>query len=339
MAGEKNFPDGAISLPIEFEGIVAVSLPMHAVIQRAVDAAATDIPVLITGETGTGKDLLALGIHKRSQRKDFPYIPVNAGAMTPELIASEFFGHEKGAYTGAAGIHKGVFEQAHKGTIFLDEITTMDEKSQVSLLRGLETKTFRRVGGEKDIRVDVRVIAATNENLEKAVAQGKFRRDLFYRLDVFRINVPALRDRPGGTTLLTGYFVSQFNTLYQKDVKRVSPESYRCLRHYSWPGNVRELKNVIQRAILIAPGEELTADLIPARIREAAGMSKDSDSQMFPIRLGMNLAAVEKECIRMTLASTGGNKKKAAAILGISRRALYNKINRYRLSQMKPPPE
>ncbi|OGQ78886.1 MAG: hypothetical protein A3F90_09310 [Deltaproteobacteria bacterium RIFCSPLOWO2_12_FULL_60_19] len=151
MAGEKNFPDGAISLPIEFEGIVAVSLPMHAVIQRAVDAAATDIPVLITGETGTGKDLLALGIHKRSQRKDFPYIPVNAGAMTPELIASEFFGHEKGAYTGAAGIHKGVFEQAHKGTIFLDEITTMDEKSQVSLLRGLETKTFRRVGGEKRI--------------------------------------------------------------------------------------------------------------------------------------------------------------------------------------------
>ena len=183
------------------------------------------------------------------------------------------------------------------------------------------------------------MIAATNENLEKAVAQGKFRRDLFYRLDVFRINVPALRDRPGGTTLLTGYFVSQFNTLYQKDVKRVSPESYRCLRHYSWPGNVRELKNVIQRAILIAPGEELTADLIPARIREAAGMSKDSDSQMFPIRLGMNLAAVEKEFIRMTLASTGGNKKEAAAILGISRRALYNKINRYRLSQMKPPPE
>lgn len=326
--GEESLLHSPVFVPIEFEGILAISLPMRAVMEQIMEAASTDIPVLITGETGTGKDLVAAAIHKKSKRKDRPYIPVNTGAMAPELIASELFGHEKGAYTGASETRHGFLERADGGTVFLDEISTMDEKAQVSLLRVLEEKTFHRVGAEKDIQIDVRVIAATNQNLEEAIKQKRFREDLYYRLDVFRISLPPLRSRPGAVTLLTDHFVSYFDTMYKKKVRAVSPETYRCLRRYPWPGNVRELKNVIQRAVLLAKGEELTPELIPTRIREAAGLSTIADSPTFPIRVGMTLQAVEKEFIAMTLASTGGNKKEAAGILGISRRALYNKLKR-----------
>ena len=318
-----------VRIPSEFEGMLAISLPMREVFQRIMEAASTEVPVLITGETGTGKDLVAAAIHKRSKRKDEPYIPVNTGAIAPELIASELFGHEKGAYTGASETRQGLFERADHGTIFLDEISTMSEKAQVSLLRVLETKTLCRVGGTKDIAVDARVITATNENIEEAVKEKHFREDLYYRLDVFRIHLPPLRDRPGAVTFFTDHYVSLFNAAYNKRVRVVSRETYRCLRRYPWPGNVRELRNVIQRAVLMAVGEELTPDLIPERIREAAKL--DAGQGTFPIRLGMTLAAAEKELIKMTLASTGGNKKTAASILGISRRALYNKLNRFGL--------
>ena len=322
-----SYPE--VRIPIEFEGMLAISLPMREVFQRIMEAASTEVPVLITGETGTGKDLVAAAIHKRSKRKDEPYIPVNTGAIAPELIASELFGHEKGAYTGASETRQGLFERADHGTIFLDEISTMSEKAQVSLLRVLETKTLCRVGGTKDIAVDARVITATNENIEEAVKEKHFREDLYYRLDVFRIHLPPLRDRPGAVTFFTDHYVSLFNAAYNKRVRVVSRETYRCLRRYPWPGNVRELRNVIQRAVLMAVGEELTPDLIPERIREAAKL--DAGQGTFPIRLGMTLEAAEKELIKMTLASTGGNKKTAASILGISRRALYNKLNRFGL--------
>ena len=322
-----SYPE--VRIPSEFEGMLAISLPMREVFQRIMEAASTEVPVLITGETGTGKDLVAAAIHKRSKRKDEPYIPVNTGAIAPELIASELFGHEKGAYTGASETRQGLFERADHGTIFLDEISTMSEKAQVSLLRVLETKTLCRVGGTKDIAVDARVITATNENIEEAVKEKHFREDLYYRLDVFRIHLPPLRDRPGAVTFFTDHYVSLFNAAYNKRVRVVSRETYRCLRRYPWPGNVRELRNVIQRAVLMAVGEELTPDLIPERIREAAKL--DAGQGTFPIRLGMTLAAAEKELIKMTLASTGGNKKTAASILGISRRALYNKLNRFGL--------
>jgi transcriptional regulator with PAS, ATPase and Fis domain len=329
--GEKNLSHKGY-VAVEFEGMLGISLPMLEVFQQIMEAASTDISVLITGETGTGKELVAAAIHKRSKRRDKPYIAVNTGAMTPELIASELFGHEKGAYTGAFEKSQGCFEQANGGTIFLDEISTMDEKAQVSLLRVLEGKTFRRVGGEKDIQVDVRVIAATNERLEEAIKQRRVREDLYYRLDVFRVNLPPLRERPSAAiTLLTNKFISGFNAIYGKQVHKVSPETLRCLRRYSWPGNVRELKNVVQRAVLMAKGEEVTPDLIPARIREAAGSSASPDSQSFPIHVGMTLEAVEKEFIKMTLAAADGNKKAAATILGISRRALYNKLEKYNL--------
>ena len=320
-----------LDVPTEFEGILAISLRMRSVLQQIIEAAAEDIPILITGETGTGKDLVAVAIHKRSKRKEFPYLPVNMGAISSELIASELFGHEKGAYTGASEARAGFFEQAQGGTLFLDEITTMDEKTQVSLLRVLETKTIRRVRGEKDIKVNVRVIAATNENIEEVVKAGRFREDLYYRLDVFRIHIPPLRERPGGITLLTDHYVSRFDELYKRNIRVVSPEAYRLLRRYTWPGNVRELKNVIQRAVLLAKGAELTPDLLPARIREIGEGGSHEAQPHYPIQLGMSLADVEKEFIKMTLSSVSGNKMKAASILGISRRALYNKLKRHDL--------
>jgi len=318
-----------IPVPLEFEGMLGASLPMREVFQRILEAASEDIAVLITGETGTGKDLVASAVHKRSRRRNGPYIAVNTGAMPSELIASELFGHERGAYTGATETTKGRFEEAHGGTIFLDEISAISEKVQVSLLRVLETKTFRRVGGEKDICADVRVIAATNENLEEAVKQKRFREDLFYRLEVFHIHVPALRERPGGIALLANHFVPHFNAIYKKNVRAVARETWRCLRSYSWPGNVRELKNVIQRAVLMAKAEELTPDLLPQRIRATA--ETHAARQHFPIHAGMTLDAVEREFILMTLGSTKGNKKEAAQSLGISRRALYDKLKKHGL--------
>jgi two-component system, NtrC family, response regulator AtoC len=319
-------------MPAQLEGMLGISLPMLEVFQQILEAASADIPVLITGETGTGKDLVASAIHNKSGRKDKPYIVVNTGAMARDLIAAELFGHERGAYTGAFETRKGRFEQADGGTIFLDEITTMDEKAQISLLRVLETKTFPRVGGEKDICVDVRVIAATNESLVEAVRERRFREDLYYRLDVFHIHLPPLRERPGGVTVLTNHFLADFNAMYGKQVRAASSEAFRCLRQYHWPGNVRELRNVIQRAILLAKSEELTPDLLPARIRSAAGSAERSDLSNCSIHPGMRLDAVEKEFIRITLAATEGNKKEAAIRLGISRRALYNKLKRHRLA-------
>jgi DNA-binding NtrC family response regulator len=320
---------GEIPIPAEFEGMLGISLPMREVFQRILEAASEDISVLITGETGTGKDMVAAAIHKRSRRKNGPYVVVNTGAMAPDLIASELFGHEKGAYTGALESTKGRFEEAHSGTIFLDEISTISEKAQVSLLRVLETKTFRRIGGDKDTCVDARVIAATNENLEEAVKQRRFREDLFYRLEVFHIHVPALRERPGGVTLLTNHFVPHFNAIYKKKVRAVAPETWRCLRSYPWPGNVRELKNVIQRAVLMARAEELTPDLLPLRIRAASTAETDAVPPRYPLHAGMTLDALEKEYILMTLALTKGNKKHAAEKLGISRRALYDKLRKH----------
>jgi DNA-binding NtrC family response regulator len=319
-------------VPVEFQGIIAVSLPMRAVIRRAMEAANVDLPVLITGETGTGKDLLASGIHRRSRRRDKPFVAINTGAMAPELIASEIFGHERGAYTGAQDCRPGMFEQAQGGTMFLDEIATMDAKTQISLLRVLEEKSFRRVGGFKTISADVRIIAAANEDLEKNVAEKRFREDLFYRLNVFHITIPPLRDRPGAVTVLSDHFVAAFNQLYNKEIERIAPETYRLLRHYPWPGNVRELKNVIQTAVLMSEGKEITPELVPQRIKSLSVHNGRRGEILCSISAGVTLGAVEKQLIQLTLASVNGNKKQAASVLGISRRALYNKMYRHRMS-------
>ena len=329
---ERPLAETLSDVPIEFENMITVGLPMRAVVRRALEAASVDVPVLITGETGTGKDLLASGIHRRSQRKDKPFVAINTGAMAPELIASEIFGHERGAYTGAQDCRPGMFEQAQGGTVFLDEIATMDSKTQISLLRVLEEKTFRRVGGTKTISADVRIIAAANEDLEKSVAEKRFREDLFYRLNVFHIAVPALRDRPGAVTVLTDHFVAAFAKLYEKEIDKVSPETYRLLRHYPWPGNVRELKNVIQTAVLMADSKEVTPELVPQRIKNLSAYNGHSGEDLSSISVGLTLGTVEKQLIQLTLASVNGNKKQAASVLGISRRALYNKMYRHHLS-------
>ena len=319
----------ALLSPTEFEGIMAISLPMRFVFQQVIETAAVDGPVLITGETGTGKDMVAAAIHKRSERQHRPYVPLNMGAISHELIASELFGHEKGAFTGATDAHLGVFEQAQGGSIFLDEITTMDEKLQISLLRILETKSMRRVGGTKDIDVDARVIAATNENIEETVKARRFREDLYYRLDVFRIHLPPLRERPGDVTFLTNHFIANFGAVYRKSIRRAPAEIYQILRAYSWPGNVRELKNVIQRAVVMAKGAELMPELLPARITEVSSSGLSPNPAQSPIHVGMSLDDVEREFITMTLDSVAGNKAKAAAILKISRHTLYDKLKKY----------
>jgi DNA-binding NtrC family response regulator len=315
-------------LTYKFDNIIGSCDLMQTVYKRIQEAAAADVTVLITGETGTGKDLVAAAIHRHSPRQAGPYLAVNTGAMAPELIASELFGYEKGAFTGATTSKPGHFEQAHGGTIFLDEISTMDAKTQVSLLRLLETRVLRRLGGRKTIKVDVRLIAATNEHLEEAVARGAFREDLYYRFDVFRIGLPPLRERHGDTLAMAREFVAQFNVTYNKTVEEIAPETARFLERYPWPGNVRELKNAIQRAVLIAHDRVLTADLLPDRIRDIDGSFAATPP---PSQPGMTLSAVEREHIARTLAATGGNKKRAAEVLGISRRALYNKLERYQI--------
>jgi len=319
-------------MPMEFQGLIAVGLPMQNVIRRIMDAAAVDIPVLITGETGTGKDLVAAAIHKQSRRKHREYVSVNMGAIAPELIASEIFGHERGAYTGAQDSRPGIFEQANGGTVFLDEIATMNEKTQVSLLRVLEEKTLRRVGGSKNIGVDVRTIAATNESLEKKVAEKSFREDLFYRLNVFHISIPPLRERYGAITVLTDHFVSQFARVYNRTVERVSSETYRMLRKYPWPGNVRELKNVVERAMVLASKDGITAQCLPAEVSRTERRVTVAASK--PAAVGTaSLAALEKEQILAMLDKVNWHRGKAAGLLGITPKTLYRKLRSYNIGK------
>ena len=324
-------PPKRLSTPphARFDALVGASAPMQTVYERIRQAAATEVTVLITGETGTGKDLVAAAIHKYSQRQDKPYVVVHTGAMMPELIASELFGYDKGAFTGAVTAKPGQFEQAHRGTLFLDEIGTMDMRAQIFLLRLLETQTLRRLGGLKTIAVDVRLIAATNDRLEEAIARGTFRHDLYYRLDVFRIDLPPLRARPGDILLLAEEFLGAFTAKYQKPVRELAPETVRVLEQYAWPGNVRELKNVIQRAVVMAPGRLLTVDLLPDRLQRAPERPPTKPTEL--VCAGMTLREVERACLTRALAATGGNKQAAAQRLGISRRALYNKLRRYGL--------
>jgi transcriptional regulator with PAS, ATPase and Fis domain len=309
-----------------FEDMVGRSPLMMEVYRQVRQAAQTDIPALIAGETGTGKELVARAIHQLSNRKDHPFVPIHLGALPPDLVSSELFGYEKGAFTGASKSYKGSFETAKRGTIFLDEIATFDEKNQVSLLRLLETKKFQRIGGTRDIKAGFRVITATNENLTEAVRQGRFREDLFYRLDVFPITLPAVRNRAGDVSLIVDYFLKQFNQSYNTNILGVSPACINRLESYDWPGNVREIKNVIHRAVVMCSGEVLLPEHLPKRF-----FSEQPGPPMVSIRVGSTLEDAEKEMIAQTLTWTNNNRQRTAAILGITRRTLYNKISKYKL--------
>ncbi len=311
---------------VRFGDIIGSSASMLEVYDHISQAAQTDIPVLILGETGTGKDLVASTIHKMSARAGQPYLAVNLGALPSELVGSELFGHEKGAFTGAVQQHNGVFEQGDKGTVFLDEIDTMDEKVQVSLLRLLEQKKFKRLGGTHNINSKARLVAATNENIDNLVESGAFRNDLFYRLDVFRIALPPLRERKSDIPLLVDEMLLKYSKTYKKSISSISPDAIEALLSFDWPGNVRELKNVIQRAVIFCNEEELQVEHLPPRFHNQVYETKS-----ISIPLGMSLDNVEREMVLHALAATNNNRTEAAKLLGISRRALYNKLNKHNL--------
>ncbi|HEV2852918.1 MAG TPA: sigma-54 dependent transcriptional regulator [Thermoanaerobaculia bacterium] len=303
--------------------LLGASPPMQALYEMLNRVAPTDASVFLIGESGTGKDLAAQTLHLLSRRTKAPFLPLNCGAISPTLIESELFGHERGSFTGAQRRHKGYFERAHMGTLFLDEITEMPIELQVKLLRVLETGTVVRIGGDQAVDVDVRVIAATNRDPQKAVNDGKMREDLLYRLQVFPIHMPPLRERGDDVQLLAEYFLGQLNER-QGTSKVFTEDALDRLRSHSWPGNVRELKNVVHRAFIMADNE-ITPRCLP---REVGGDSGSVRSLNFQV--GTSIEEVERRLIMATLDAYGGNKRKTADVLGVSLKTLYNRLNTYR---------
>lgn len=302
------------------------SPPMQALYDQLNRVAPTSATVLLIGPSGTGKELAAQTIHQLSRRKRAPFLAVNCGAISPQLIESELFGHEKGSFTGADRQHKGFFERANGGTLFLDEITEMSKDLQVKLLRALETGTFLRVGLPQPIVTDVRMIAATNRQAEKAVAEGKLREDLYHRLNVFPIQMPALRERGADIELLAQYFLDMFNK-EEGTRKRFAQDALNRLYDHSWPGNVRELKNCVHRAFIMA--DEVIG---PLRPEELPGPAVENDAALLTVRVGTPLDDIERRVTMATLAQCGNVKRRAAEILGISVKTLYNRLEAYAAS-------
>ncbi|MEI8315344.1 MAG: sigma-54 dependent transcriptional regulator [Verrucomicrobiota bacterium] len=287
--------------------------------------------VLITGETGTGKELVAHAVHNLSPRKAGPFVAVHAAALPTTLLESELFGHEKGAFTGAVERRVGRFEMADGGTIFLDEVGELEPAMQVKLLRVLEERKFERVGGNKTIEVDVRLVAATNRDLKKMVAEGKFRDDLFYRLSVVTVTLPPLRERRDDVPLLVTAFNRQYSAENNAPVREITQEAVNLLMAYDWPGNVRELRNAVEQMVVLARGDRLTVRDIPAAIRSGADLTKIS-----VVRPGMTMTVeeAERQLIVQALKETGGNRTHAADKIGMSRRTLHRKLKRYRLEDL-----
>ncbi|MBI4511054.1 MAG: sigma-54-dependent Fis family transcriptional regulator [Deltaproteobacteria bacterium] len=308
-------------------GMVARSRSMRGVFERIRLAASTDTTVLIVGESGTGKELVARCVHGLSSRGEGPFVPLHTGAIPQELIASELFGHEKGSFTGAVERNPGKFELAEGGTLFLDEVSTMDERTQIGLLRVLESFRFTRVGGRKERPADVRVVAASNRDLSSMVASGEFREDLYYRLNVFSIRLPSLRERPEDIPLIAAEFLAELAQKYRKPIATIPPETEKLLTSYPWPGNVRELRNVMEQAVLLARGSELSPQLLPQMMHR-----EPTRAETITISIGTPIEDVEREVILRTLEAHRGNKTAAAETLGISRRSIYNKLAVYQQS-------
>jgi DNA-binding NtrC family response regulator len=307
-------------------GIIGRSRVMEEIIQRAERVAETKSTVLITGETGTGKELIARAIHNRSAQRDMPLIKVNCAAIPESLLESELFGHVRGAFTGAATTKKGKFALADGGTIFLDEIGTMSPALQSKLLRVLQEREFEPLGSERTEKIDVRVIAATNRDLRQMVAEGKFQEDLFYRLNVIPIELPPLRERRDDIPALVDHFLKKHAQRTGRRIDRIDDGVLAQLQQYDWPGNVRELENVIERAVVLATGP-----LITARAISVLGSAAPPSSGLPSLKLRQNIEWVEKETIRRALESARGIKKDAAELMGISQRALSYYLAKYRL--------
>ena len=318
------------------ENFTGDSPAMNKVYSLVRKAARSNANVLVEGPSGTGKELVAKALHDLSPRARGPFVAVECAALSPTLLESELFGHEKGAFTDAYRQKIGRFEAADGGTIFLDEITEIDLSTQVKLLRVLETKTFQRVGGTQDIKSDFRLVAATNRDIESFVKEGKFREDLYYRLDVINIRLPPLSERPGDIPLLVNRFIKEFAEANGSPVKGISPGAMAALERHEWAGNVRQLRNAIEKMVVLASGDTLVEDDLPAGILRggehapANPASADKPSSPAPVA---TLAATEKETILAMLAECGGNKTLAAERLGISRRTLHRKLNAWKAEE------
>jgi len=310
-----------------FGKMIGSSAQMRKVYQIVEQAAPTSASVLIWGESGTGKELVAQTIHQLSPRAQLPFVPINCAAIPETLLESEIFGHEKGSFTGAIDRREGCFELADRGTLFLDEIAEMTPPTQVKLLRVLQERRFRRLGGRHEQAVDVRVIAATNAVPADAVKSGKLREDLFYRLNVFAIELPPLRKRKDDLPLLIQSFLTEFNARNQKKVSALDPAAMRILEQYSWPGNVRELRNVIERAVILSSGEFIEPKHLPPLATQSTDASAAPSLSLTP---GTTVEEAERRLILMTLEHTRDNKTRAAEILGISLKTLHNKLNKLR---------
>src|SRR5688500_15834110 len=309
-----------------FGRMIGNSPEMRKVYQTVEQAAPTSASVIIWGESGTGKELVAQTIHQLSPRAQMPFVPINCAAIPETLLESEIFGHERGAFTGAVDRREGCFELANLGTLFLDEIAEMTPATQVKLLRVLQERKFRRLGGRNEQTVDVRVIAATNVNPSEAVKSGKLREDLYYRLNVFAMELPPLRSRKEDLALLIQSFLTEFNQRNSKSVSALDPAAMRILEQYNWPGNVRELRNVIERAVILASGEFIDSKHLPPLVTESPDIVKPTLS----LTPGTTVEEAERRLILMTLEHTRDNKTRAAEILGISLKTLHNKLNKLR---------
>ncbi len=330
---QKEPTEPSASAP-QISSIVGTSAEMQEIFKVIGKIAGSPSTVLLRGESGTGKELVAYEIHRLSQRASKPFIKINCAAIPATLIESELFGYEKGAFTGAVGSKPGRFELAHEGTLFLDEVAEMPLEMQVKLLRVLQQQEFERVGGLHTIKVDVRIITATNKDLEAEVKAGRFREDLFYRLNVVPIHLPPLRERRDDIDLLVKFFLAQFNEKLGKGILGVSPDTMQALRSYSWPGNIRQLENALERMVLMADGPMLETGDLPDELAAATGHAFDETTAGFKEIVRRKTQNLERDLIEKALEETGGNVTRAAEKLGLSRKGLQLKIKELGLKRI-----
>jgi DNA-binding NtrC family response regulator len=315
--------------PFKVANVVGKSSKMHELLEMVTNVAPSDANCLIQGENGTGKELIANAIHARSKRGKGPFIKVNCAAIPKDLIESELFGYKKGAFTGAMSDKEGLFEMAEGGSLLLDEIGEMPSYLQTKLLRVLQEREFRPIGSDRVVRVDFRLICATNVDVDMALRDGKLREDLYFRINTITFKVPALRDRTEDIPLLCEHFLEKFRTQYQRNVRGIAPPAYHVLMRHRWPGNVRELENVIERGVLVTKGPEIIVEDLPESVRQDAPAAAD-----FALPPHRTLAEIEKMAIVQTLQRTNWNKQEAAQILGLYRPTLYSKMKKHAIEDM-----
>ncbi len=315
-----------LSKQFSFGRMIGGSPAMEELFSTLELVAPSDATVLITGESGTGKELVASALHQKSSRKDFPFIKVNCAALNENLLESELFGHEAGAFTGAATRRKGRFEQADKGTLFLDEIGDMSLQTQAKILRVLQEGELDRLGGSETIKVNVRLLAATHRDLQQMITEGSFRQDLFFRLSVVPVELPPLRERATDIPELAKLFLERYTLKNRKDIKGFSPEVLRIFMLYPWPGNIRELENTVERAVILCPGELISIRELPPQL-----LPDDLETDTAAPQAPVTLRDMEREMIRSTLAQHNGNRSKTAKVLGVARQTLLNKLKEYEI--------